>query len=155
MPILLGFLACERVIYEQTTNSASIISILHDVFIPVIKTIPIPLNTSAPLSWIAFAMWYQVPAEAGMWFEQMVVLTGEQQEPLIQSDPIRFQQHKPVMRTESHFANFPVYRPAKCWLRLYIRNLGLLPPPPSHPSTAQLEEVMAYPIALHHTYYPS
>jgi hypothetical protein len=53
MPLLLGFLACEKVIFEEGTKSASLIGILHDVYIPVIKSIEVPVGTAIPLNWLA------------------------------------------------------------------------------------------------------
>jgi hypothetical protein len=148
MPILLGFLGCERVIFEQDTNKVSIIGVLNDVFIPVLKSVPVPPATLAPLSWTALTIWYQELAESNSWFEQMVVLTGSSGEALMTSEVIRFQMHNPVMRVVSRFPNFPVYRDAQCFLRLYIRHLGIIPP---IQSAANWQEMMAYPIRIHHT----
>jgi hypothetical protein len=109
MPLLLGFLACEKVIFEEGTKSASLIGILHDVYIPVIKSIEVPVGTAIPLNWLAFTIWYALPEDAGVWYEQMVELVGENDQPLLQSTPIRFQMEKQVMRVTIPFLNFPVY----------------------------------------------
>lgn len=157
MPLLLGFLACEKVIFEEGTKNASLIGVLHDVYIPVIESIEVPPGTLIPFNWLAFTIWYALPEDAGIWHEQMVVLVGENDQPLMQSTPTRFQMEKQVMRATTPFVNFPVYKPWKCVLKLYTRNLGPLPPlvPASHVPTAQWTEMMTYPIEIHHTYYPA
>ena len=152
MPDLLGFLACEKVIYERDTNKASIVSVLHDIYVPVIRSVQVPASTLAPLNWCAYTMWHQTPTDGNSWWEQVVMLVGDQGETLLQSDPLRFQMSHRVMRVTSNFSNIPVYRESQCNLKLYIRNLG---PLPDLAPTAQWQEMMSYPIALHHTYYPS
>ena len=154
MPFLLGFLACEKVIIEDSTRKATVINILHEVSIPVLRGVEVPPGTLAPLTWNAFTIWYMAPDDGVNWFEQLVVLAGEAGEWLIQSAPIRFQMTHAVMRGASPFSSIPVYREAKCTLKLLRRNLG---PMPDHPSTPapNWEEVMTYPIDIRHTYYPS
>jgi hypothetical protein len=152
MPVLLGFFACEKVIFEEDTKKASIINVLHDVYIPVIRSVQIPPNTLAPLSWSAFSMWYATPTDGPTWYEQMAVLVGDQGEALMQSEPIRFQMIRSVMRAVSPFHSFPVYREAHCQLKLYTRTLGILP---ETTPAVKWEEMMAYPITVHHTFYPS
>ena len=152
MPVLLGFLACEKVIFERDTNKVTIVNVLHDVFVPVIRGVQIPPNTLAPLNWTSFSMWYRAPTDGNFWWEQVSVLEGEQGERLLESEPLRFQMtaHQ-VMRVVSNFTHFPTYRESQCVLKLYSRNLGLTP---DIGPASQWTEMMSYPIALHHTFYP-
>ncbi len=147
MPILLGFLASEKVIFEKETNAVSIISVLHDVFIPVIRSVQVPPNTLVPLVWAGFTMWYWEQRDENVWYEQFLSLTGSGGESILNSAPQQFQLslEKPVMRIVTRFNNFPVYRPSACFLRLYMRTVG----------ESQWSEAMSYPITLHHTFYPS
>jgi hypothetical protein len=162
MPILLSLLACEKVIFEQETNSVSIISLLHDFYVPVIRSVQIPPKTLAPFNWTVFVLWYRAPIDAGVWYEEMAELVGEDGESLMQSGGTQFMMEKPMMRGVHRFSNFPVYRPADCSIKLYLRNLGASPvtPPPPPPSSRlsslpKWHEVGTYPIRIHHTYYPS
>ncbi len=157
MPILLGFLACEKVIFEQGANSVSIIGVLHDVYIPVSNPALTPPNAVLPLRWNAFTMWYAGPDDLGKSYEQKAVLLGEEGETLIESEPIQFElsEERPVMRVVSLFSQIPIYRPAKCALKLRFRQRGLdyvgasaLSPPPAAPAW---RDAMTYPIAIHHT----
>ncbi|MGD0136247.1 MAG: hypothetical protein ABSE57_29735 [Bryobacteraceae bacterium] len=152
MPILLAFLACEKIIFEEDTKKATIVNVLHDVYVPVIRSVQIPPNTLAPLSWTAFSIWYISPSDGADWWEQKAVLVGENGEWLMESMPVRFQMTHPVMRAVTPFYNFPVYREAQCLLKLYTRNLGTLP---DAVNMVQWNEIMVYPISLHHTFYPT
>ena len=153
MPLLLSLLACEKIIFENVTNKASLVNILHDVYIPVIRGVQIPENTLAPLNWVVFSMWYRQPTDGDSWWEQLATLTGENGETLLQSQPMRFQMDHQIMRATVTFTNIPVYKESQCMVKLYIRNLGIYPDLSA--STVQYEEIMSYPIALHHTFFPS
>jgi hypothetical protein len=140
---LYSFLPCEKVIYEQGTNGVSIISVLHDIFVPVIKGVAIPYGTMAPLKWTIFALWFVPPEDVSRFYEQMVVLTGEHNETLLQVNTLSFQAAKQYIRATHTLTQFPIYRPAQCWLRLYLRDVG----------APTWSERAAYPITLHHTFY--
>jgi hypothetical protein len=153
MPVLLSFFGCEKVIFEQGTNSVSAISILHDVFVPVIRSVPVPPDTQITFPWCALAIWHLGLNEEDVWWEQRVTLIGEQDEILVQSEAIRFKMEKPVMRAVSRFTTFPVYRHGtRTTLKLYLRTLGVSPP---LESTEEWSEKWHYPIRVNHTYYPS
>jgi hypothetical protein len=146
MPSLLGFLAGERVIYEQETNQISVIGIMHEVCIPRIKSIPIPPSTSLPLHWTALTIWSRQPGDLGKKYEQMVTLTGDSEEPLMQSHVIAFEMDKPVIRAVSRFPTFPMYREAVCKLVLCLREVPLTRTNQTH----GWQPLAAYPLRIHH-----
>lgn len=153
MPILFSFLAAEKLIVEEQTKKITIVNVLHDVYVPVIRSVQIPPNTLAPLSWCAFTMWYHNPEDPeNTWWEQVVILEGENGERLLSSEPQRFQMAHHIMRVSWNFNQIPVYREAQCKLTVYIRDLGLTP---GVSAASRWESIMSYPISLHHTYYPA
>ena len=98
-------------------------------------------------------MWHTTQTDSTNWWEQTVVLVGEQGEELMRSTPQRFQMSHRVMRALSPFSSIPVYKESQCFLKLFLRNLGMIP----DATTANVDwaEIMQYPISLHHTFYPS
>jgi hypothetical protein len=146
---LYSFMPCEKVIFEHGTNSVSVIGVLHDIFIPVVRSpVEVHPQAHAPLKWTVFALWWAQDAVLNQWYEQTAILLGENGEALLQSDFVRFRTEKPFIRALHNFISIPFYRPATCWLKLYVRDS------PSPASNLEWKEISAYPLTIHHTYYP-
>lgn len=145
MPILLAFVVCEKAIFDKESNSVSLIGVLHDIFIPVIRHVQIPPDTQAPLSWTAISIWFHTQGDEAQMYEQCCTLFDSNGNRLLTSEITQFQMLKPAMRVYYRFISFPVHTPGQCWLRLFLRTVGV----------SEWTSVATYPLMLHHTYYPA
>lgn len=69
MPKLLIFAACEKVIFDRTSEVPSLIGIFYRMNVQA-PEVPFPVNTVAPLRWTIFTLWLHTPDDAGKTFHQ-------------------------------------------------------------------------------------
>jgi len=149
MPILLAFLACEKVIVSQGTNELSLIGIINDIYVPVIRSVPIPPNLTGPLRWNAVAIWFHASSDGDASFEVFCGVADDSDDSAkiaLQSEVVTFSMRdQPVMRIFFSFTAFPVFKPGLCSLKLLVRRVGL----------KEWTKMADYPLVLHHQYYPA
>jgi hypothetical protein len=75
MPKLILFAACERVLIDQRTNSATLIGALEEMHFKLPPgSLVLPANTALPTQWAIFALWQEEPEDVGLEFEQRVTV---------------------------------------------------------------------------------
>lgn len=121
MPRLLVFVPCERVIVSQDDNSATLIALLQSVKLEAPEEAPDTIV--APVSWSAFALWYRLPEDEGVDYEQRIQLVAP-------SGKILLEQVTPFRMTKAYHRNthrsfgLPVAAAGEYILRLSIRRVG-------------------------------
>jgi len=78
MPRILIFAPCEKVLVDQATNSISLIGVLQEFHYKVPPRQPAPSqNVSLPMNWSVLSLWQEEPSDAGIQYEQKILLENE------------------------------------------------------------------------------
>jgi hypothetical protein len=121
MPRLILFAPCEKVIIEQGSGGASLISLLQELKASA-KELPKPGQTVAN-QWNVVAIWRKLGTDTVQEFEQRVTLEDPGG---INAFDLRtqFQMTKDYHRTFGNIAGFPIGVEGEYTLRLFVREVG-------------------------------
>jgi hypothetical protein len=140
MPKLLVFAPCEKVIIDQSENTVSLVTLLGDLQVGVVPGTAVPKDSTTPLHWSAFALWHREASDEGKQYESRCTLVSPNGNILIESGTAVFEMTKAGNNNVHRFLGFPVWEPGKCWLKLWIREVG----------SSQWNEIASYPIGVIH-----
>jgi hypothetical protein len=123
MPRILIFAPCEKVILGQGDNSASLITIIRQMQfqVPVGQAIPEGAGVFARLS--IFCQWHRLPTDANRVFEQRIVLSLGNENPVLES-VAEFQMTEPLHRLTVNVPLLPILHPGEYSLKLFLREKG-------------------------------
>lgn len=123
MPRLLLFAPCERVIFGQGDNSASLIVIVQQMQFQVPAGQPIPPGAGAFAHFAIFSQWQRLPADANKIFEQRLSLSIGNENPVFDAIA-EFQMTERLHRLVANVPVMPVLHPGEYSLKLFIREKG-------------------------------
>jgi hypothetical protein len=139
MPKLLLFAACEKVIIDQDSNVASLISVLQDITINIPLNAQMPENAILPMKWHAFTIWLQQPEDKGKRYIQELELCAPDGGILLTGGTEPFEMILPTHRMNAPFLTFPLPQLGQYLLKAYLRE---------EKEGAERKEVASYPLNI-------
>jgi hypothetical protein len=122
MPKLLLFAPCERVILGQD-NSVSLIVIIQQMQFQAPPGQPIPEGAGVIARFSVFSQWHKLPADGDKIFEQRVILSIGDGNPVIESIA-EFQMTERLHRMIANIPIMPVLHPNEYGFKIFLREKG-------------------------------
>lgn len=123
MPRLLIFAPCERVILGQGDNSATLVTVIQQMQFQVPSGQPIPEGAGVFARFSIFSQWYKLPADTNRTFEQRIVLSIANENPILEA-VTEFQMTERLHRLIASVPMLPVMHPGEYSLKLFLREKG-------------------------------
>jgi hypothetical protein len=123
MPKLVVFAPCERVIFGQGDNTASLIVLVQRMDFQVPTDQPLPERAGAFARLAIFSQWHRVPEDSEKVFEQKLTL-GMEGEKLILEAVTEFKMLQRVNRLVGQIPILPLVKPGEYSFKLFIREKG-------------------------------
>lgn len=125
MPRLLLFAPCERVILGQGDNSASLIVVIQEMqFHGVLKKgEELPKDAAAVARFVIFSQWHKSVEDEGKTFEQRIVLSIQNEEPILES-VAEFRMTDRLHRMMANVPMLPFIKQGEYSLKLFVREKG-------------------------------
>ncbi|HEY6945217.1 MAG TPA: hypothetical protein VI431_08750 [Candidatus Acidoferrum sp.] len=123
MPRLLVFAPCERVIFGQGDNSASLIVIIQQMQFQIPAGQPIPPGAGAFAHFAIFSQWQRLPADTDKTFEQRLLLSVGNENPVFDAIA-EFQMTDRLHRVVANVPVMPVLHPGEYSLKIFVREKG-------------------------------
>lgn len=108
MPKLLLFAPCEKVLVDEKSHTTSLIVILQEIHYKVPPGTQLQPNALLSMNWSVVSLWQEEePADAGVEFEQRVVLENSAGTALIANE-VKWKFEKPSHRIVGNVPGIPV-----------------------------------------------
>lgn len=122
MPKLILFAAAEKVLVDRASNSATLVNLLQDIHFKLPPGGVLPQNFALPVQWAVFSLWQEEPADAGISFEQRIVVESSTGQIVIENVE-RFQFQQKNQRMITNIAGLPYSR--RLTITLFLRVTGI------------------------------
>jgi hypothetical protein len=109
MPKLLLFAPCEKVLVDEATHTTSLIVVLQEIHYKLPPGTPaLQPNAALPLQWSIVSLWQEEdPADAGVEFEQRIVLENNAGVALVTTD-VKWKFTRPNHRIVANVPGLPL-----------------------------------------------
>jgi hypothetical protein len=138
MPRLVIFAACEKAIIDQSTNVASLMSLLQEINVEVPPGESVPSDAKIPMTWSIAAILKALPEDRNKRFEQRSVMTNDNGQTLLETPIVAFDMAADFHRILSQIHGMYIGSAGTYEIKCLLRETG----------TSEWNEVARYPIVI-------